>query len=84
VRVRSDGPGVVMEVQDTGVGLLLEDQARVFERFYRADKSRGTDRGGTGLGLAIVKHIIENRGGTVAVTSRIGQGSAFSVHLPKT
>ncbi|MBP9127990.1 MAG: PAS domain-containing protein [Elusimicrobia bacterium] len=83
VRARLDEFGVVIEIKDTGVGISPEDQARVFERFYRADKSRGSERGGTGLGLAIVKHIVENRGGTVAVTSGIGQGSVFLVRIPR-
>lgn len=83
VRARPEGARVVIEVKDTGVGIPEKDRSRVFERFYRVDKSRGEDQGGTGLGLAIVKHIVENRGGTVAVTSRTGEGSVFSVRLPR-
>lgn len=82
VRVRPERTEVVLEVEDTGVGISTEDQARVFERFYRADKSRGSDRGGTGLGLAIVKHIVENRRGAIEVKSQFGQGTTFSVRLP--
>lgn len=83
VRARPEESRVVIEVKDTGVGIPEKDRSHVFERFYRVDKSRGEDRGGTGLGLAIVKHIVENRGGTVAVTSRTGEGSVFSVRLPR-
>jgi two-component system phosphate regulon sensor histidine kinase PhoR len=83
VRARLDGANAVIEVKDSGVGISANDQARVFERFYRADKSRGSDRGGTGLGLAIVKHIVENRGGSVSVASEPGQGSDFQVRIPR-
>ena len=78
---QGDG-NIVIEVEDTGVGIPAEDQARVFERFYRVDKARTRERGGTGLGLAIVKHLVENRGGTVTVFSIPGKGSAFTVCLP--
>ena len=73
---------IVIEVEDTGVGIPLEDQPRVFERFYRVDKARTRDRGGTGLGLAIVKHLIENRGGTVTVASAPDKGTTFTLQLP--
>lgn len=72
----------ILEVEDSGIGLSAEDQSRVFERFYRADKARTTDQGGTGLGLAIVKHLIENRGGTITVASLPDQGSTFTVRFP--
>ena len=56
---------------------------RLFERFYRVDKSRSRKEGGTGLGLAIVKHIAQAHSGHVAVESDIGEGSRFSIHLPQ-
>jgi signal transduction histidine kinase len=74
----------VLQVSDTGAGIPLRDQARVFERFYRVDKGRSRDQGGTGLGLAIVKHVADLHGGHVGVTSQLGEGSTFTVVLPLT
>lgn len=82
VRVRGrDGWGV-LEVEDTGIGIAKEEQARVFERFYRVDRARSRDIGGTGLGLAIVKHLAQAFGGRVELSSELGRGSRFSVWLP--
>ena len=67
---------------DTGVGISAEDLPRVFDRFWRAEKSRNRDSGGSGLGLAIVRDLTEVHGGTVAVTSALGQRSTFTVRLP--
>ena len=72
--------GVSLTVTDTGVGIEADQQARVFERFYKADRGRGS--GGIGLGLAIVKHIVLAHGGSVAVESRAGRGSTFTIRLP--
>ena len=72
-----------LAVVDTGQGIPSEELPRIFERFYRVDKSRGRDSGGTGLGLSIVKHAIESQGGTITVTSRLGTGSAFTIRLPQ-
>jgi two-component system phosphate regulon sensor histidine kinase PhoR len=72
----------VICVQDTGIGIAAEDQARLFERFFRVDKARSRELGGTGLGLSIVKHLALFFGGTVGVKSRAGQGSTFWVRLP--
>jgi two-component system sensor histidine kinase SenX3 len=69
-------------VTDSGVGIALEDQARIFERFYRVDPSRSRETGGTGLGLAIVKHIALNHGGDISVFSKPGLGSTFTLSLP--
>lgn len=74
---------VQIMVTDHGVGISDENQERIFERFYRVDKARSRDLGGTGLGLAIVKHTVNALGGTIAVESKLGQGTTFSVRLPR-
>jgi two-component system phosphate regulon sensor histidine kinase PhoR len=73
--------GIRIDVQDTGAGIPQEDLVRIFERFYRVEKSRTRESGGTGLGLAIVKHAIESQGGTISVNSRLGVGSTFTIVL---
>ncbi len=73
---------VRVEIEDNGPGIAPEDLEHVFERFYRADTSRGTRKGGSGLGLAIVKKIIEDHGGTVGANSTLGKGSCFFFTLP--
>ncbi|GIW97219.1 MAG: hypothetical protein KatS3mg111_0552 [Pirellulaceae bacterium] len=70
-------------VQDTGRGIASEDLDRIFERFYRAPSDRATHTSGTGLGLAIVKHLVQELGGRIEVTSRLGSGSTFSIILPR-
>ena len=70
-------------VRDNGDGIPAQHLERLFERFYRVDRARSTDMGGTGLGLAIVKHIALLHGGEVTVTSELGKGSTFTIHLPK-
>jgi len=70
-------------VQDNGDGIPAQHLERLFERFYRIDRARSRDMGGTGLGLAIVKHIALLHGGEVTVTSELGKGSTFTIHLPK-
>jgi two-component system phosphate regulon sensor histidine kinase PhoR len=69
-------------IADSGIGIPSEDLPRIFERFYRVDKARSRDVGGTGLGLSIVKHVLEQMGGTVAVSSRLGEGSRFTIVVP--
>ncbi|MEY9095251.1 ATP-binding protein [Paenibacillus sp. RC84] len=69
-------------VADTGIGLTEEDRQHVFERFYKADKSRTASGGGSGLGLSIVQKIIEMHGGEISVESRPGEGTVFLVELP--
>jgi len=78
---RRDDGMVAITVRDTGVGIEPEHQARIFERFYRVDKSRSRDLGGTGLGLSIVKHIAQLYGGYAKVESEPGQGATFQVIL---
>jgi two-component system phosphate regulon sensor histidine kinase PhoR len=73
---------VTVEVEDTGMGILSTDLPRVFERFYRVDKSRTRQTGGYGLGLAIARHIVEIHGGRIWAESEVGRGSTFSFTLP--
>ena len=79
--VREDGTAI-LRVADTGIGIPAADLDRVFERFYRVDAARARETGGTGLGLAIVRHVAESHGGHVAVESRLGVGSTFTVAIP--
>jgi two-component system phosphate regulon sensor histidine kinase PhoR len=82
VSARAEDGGVRLIVKDQGYGIEEKHLDRLFERFYRVDKGRSRQEGGTGLGLSIVKHIAQAHGGTVAVQSRYGEGSTFSIFLP--
>ncbi|MEW6775244.1 MAG: ATP-binding protein, partial [Bdellovibrionota bacterium] len=72
----------ILEVSDTGIGIAKEEQARIFERFYRTDKARNRREGGTGLGLAIVKSVVDAHGGRIEVDSEPQRGSTFTLFLP--
>jgi two-component system OmpR family sensor kinase len=74
---------VVVEVIDTGQGIPPEDMSRLFDRFYRSEASRAAGEGGFGLGLAIAKTIVENMGGEISVRSRVGEGTTFTVEMPR-
>lgn len=76
-----DGPYLAFRVSDTGIGIPLADQERIFERFYRTDASRSRSSGGTGLGLAIVHDLVQAMGGSISVESTPGEGSTFQVLL---
>ncbi len=73
---------IILRVEDTGIGIPMESQPRVFERFYRVDEGRSREMGGTGLGLAIVKHIVLSHNGRIWLESTLGQGSIFYVAVP--
>ncbi|HEV8134972.1 MAG TPA: ATP-binding protein [Pyrinomonadaceae bacterium] len=82
IRYESDSRDKII-VEDNGEGIPSQHLERVFERFYRVDRARSRDMGGTGLGLALVKHLALLHGGEVTVTSELGKGTSFTIHLPK-
>ncbi len=79
VKVQKEGTQIIFSVEDTGIGIPLEHQERIFERFYRVDKSRSKELGGTGLGLAIVKHICNLTGADVNLVSKPGVGTKIFI-----
>lgn len=83
VTVSGENEGVLLTVKDTGIGIPEEEQDRIFERFYRVDKSRSKEVGGTGLGLSIVKHAALVMGAQIQLESRLGQGTTIQVSFPK-
>ncbi|WP_427168181.1 HAMP domain-containing sensor histidine kinase [Streptomyces sp. C1-1] len=84
VAARRDGDDVVFTVTDTGSGIAADDLPHVFERFWRAEKSRSRRTGGSGLGLPIVRHLVAAHGGTATAQSEPGRGAAFTLRLPGT
>lgn len=82
VSVSRVGEEAVLAVKDTGIGIPPEHQERVFERFYRVDKSHSKESGGTGLGLSIVKHAVQDLGGRIELDSTPGEGTEIKVYLP--
>ena len=73
----------VISVKDNGIGIPDKDKDRIFERFYRVDKSHSRQTGGTGLGLSIVKHIVSYHDGKVTLKSKLGKGTEIKIYLPK-
>lgn len=83
VTIRNEKTGIVLSVRDTGIGIAPEDQERIFERFYRVDKSHSKEVGGTGLGLSIVKHAARICDAEIEVESTLGKGTVITVTFPK-
>jgi len=83
VSTRETGDAIDIRVADQGSGITDVDRERVFERFYRVDQARSRNTGGTGLGLSIVKHVAANHGGNVTVWSKAGEGSTFTLRIPR-
>ena len=83
IRVGQESGDAILEVSDTGPGIPMELQARIFDRFYRVDQSRSRDNGGTGLGLSIAKWAVEVNGGSLTLESRNGSGCTFRITLPQ-
>ena len=79
IDVSNDNNRIVLTVSDNGIGIPLEHQSRIFERFYRVDKSHSKDSGGTGLGLSIVKHAVACHGGTIKLDSTVGKGTTIKI-----
>ena len=82
VTLRRQADTIEFQIADTGIGIAEEDQARVFERFYKADKSRERSKDGSGLGLAITQKIVKLHQGSISLESTPGQGTTFTVSLP--
>ena len=83
VNIEDTPAEVVLTVSDTGIGIPAESQDRVFERFYRVDKSHSKEIGGTGLGLSIVKHVARIHGAKLELKSKLNEGTTVTVRFPK-
>ena len=83
VTVEDKASRVMLKVADTGIGIPSADRQRIFERFYRVDKSRSREMGGTGLGLSIVKHVAKLHDADIEMTSVLDKGTVFVVSFPK-
>ncbi len=84
VSVAQDKNDVMIKVQDTGIGIAKEDVAKVFSRFWRSDESRERESGGLGVGLSVTKEILESHRGYISIESKLGKGTTFTLHIPKT
>jgi signal transduction histidine kinase len=82
LRLVSQYHRVLIQVEDTGIGIPEQDLPHICDRFYRVDEERTREKGGTGLGLAIVQQIVEAHGGRITVSSQVGKGSLFQIELP--
>ena len=82
VEIYKESKYCVLKVKDSGIGISQKDMNRIFERFYRADKSRSKKIGGTGIGLSIVKHIVEKHNGEISLTSKLNIGTEIEIILP--
>jgi len=82
IKLDKTSDNVTIQVCDKGCGIPLQQQTRIFERFYRVDEARARSTGGAGLGLSIVKTLVEGMDGSVTVLSKLGEGSVFTVTLP--
>ena len=83
ISVSEESGKVCLTVQDSGIGIAPEEHSKIFERFYRVDKSHSKQSGGTGLGLSIVKHAVQYHHGEIAVKSEINSGAAITVSFKK-
>lgn len=81
IDLKNAGDNIILSVSDTGIGIPTEHQSRIFERFYRVDKSHSKETGGTGLGLSIVKHAVAYHGGKVTLNSKVGKGTTITVEF---
>lgn len=81
--ITENANAVALTVKDTGIGIPEEDLDRIFERFYRVDKSRSKEVGGTGLGLSIVKHAAMLMNAKIGVDSKVGEGTAITITFPQ-
>lgn len=83
IDLKEEADDVVIKLKDNGIGIEEKHLDKIFNRFYRVEKSRGRDLGGSGLGLSIVKHIIELHGATIGIESELGKGTTFTIRMPK-